>query len=87
MVTNKTYRKLQERYEASAKALFGAAREVAELKRKLDVERSAREDLQRELDLAHIFNRNVEKHVDELELRIKSLTRTIADVEEILHDA
>lgn len=87
MVTNKTYRKLQERYEASAKALFGAVREVAELKKKLDVERSAREDLQRELDLAHIFSRNVEKHVDELELRIKSLTRTIADVEEILHDA
>lgn len=87
MVTNKTFRKLQERYEASAKALFGAVREVAELKRKLDVERSAREDLKRELDLARAFHGNVEKHVDELELRIKSLTRTIADVEEILHDA
>ena len=66
MVTNKTFRKLQERYEASAKALFGAAREVAELKRKLDAERSAREALEK---------------------RVKELTRTIADVEEILHDA
>ncbi len=66
MVTNKTFRKLQERYEASAKALFGAAREVAELKRKLDVERSAREALEK---------------------RVKELTRTISDVEEILHDA
>ena len=66
MVTNKTFRKLQERYEASAKALSGAAREVAELKRKLDAERSARE---------------------KLEKRVKELTRTIADVEEILHDA
>lgn len=66
MVTNKTYRNLQERHEASAKALFGAAREVAELKRKLDAERSAREALEK---------------------RVKELTRTIADVEEILHDA
>lgn len=66
MVTNKTFRKLQERYEACVKSLFGAAREVAELKRKLDVERSAREAL---------------------EARVKELTRTIADVEEILHDA
>ena len=66
MVTNKTFRRLQERYEASAKALFGAAREIAELKSKLDIERSAREAL---------------------ETRVKELTRTIADVEEILHDA
>lgn len=66
MVTNKTFRALQKSYEASAKALFGAAREVAELKSKLDIERSAREALEK---------------------RLKGLTRTIADVEEILHDA
>ena len=66
MVTNKTFRRLQERYEASAKALFGAAREIAELKSKLDIERASREAL---------------------ETRVKELTRTIADVEEILHDA
>lgn len=66
MVTNKTFRKLQERYEASEEALLGTAREFAKVKRTLDAERSARE---------------------ELEKRVKELTRTIADVEEILHDA
>lgn len=66
MVTNKTFRKLQEHYEASERALFSAGCEVDELKRKLDVERSAREALEK---------------------RVKELTRTIADVEEILRYA
>ena len=66
MVTNKTFRRLQERYEACDKSLFSATRKDAELQSKLDIERSAREAL---------------------EARVKELTRTIADVEEILHDA
>lgn len=66
MVTNKTFRNLQERYEACVKSLFGATRKAAELQSKLDIERSAREGLEK---------------------RVKELTRTIADVEEILHDA
>lgn len=73
MVRSKIHRDLQQRYENSIRALFDVSRESAELKRKLDLERTSRE--------------NAEKRVDELELRIKSLTRTIADVEEILHDA
>ena len=73
MVTNKTFRNLQERYEACVKSLFGATRKAAELQSKLDLERTSRE--------------NAEKRAEELELRIKPLTRTIADVEEILHDA
>lgn len=73
MVRSKIHRDLQQRYENSIRALLDVSRELAELKRKLDLERTSRE--------------NAEKRVEELELRIKSLTRTIADVEEILHDA
>lgn len=73
MVRSKIHRDLQQRYENSIRALLDVSREPAELKRKLDLERTSRE--------------NAEKRVEELELRIKSLTRTIADVEEILHDA
>lgn len=73
MVRSKIHRDLQQRYENSIRALLDVSRESAELKRKLDLERASRE--------------NAEKRVEELELRIKSLTRTIADVEEILHDA
>lgn len=73
MVRSKIHRDLQQRYENSIRALLDVSRESAELKRKLDLERTSRE--------------NAEKRVEELKLRIKSLTRTIADVEEILHDA
>lgn len=73
MVRSKIHRDLQQRYENSIRALLDVSRESAELKRKLDLEHTSRE--------------NAEKRVEELELRIKSLTRTIADVEEILHDA
>lgn len=73
MVRSKIHRDLQQRYENIIRALLDVSRESAELKRKLDLERTSRE--------------NAEKRAEELELRIKSLTRTIADVEEILHDA
>lgn len=73
MVRSKTHRELQQLYEKSLRALFDASCKSTELKRKLDLERTSRE--------------NAEKRVKELELRIKSLTRTIADVEETLHDA
>ena len=73
MVRSKIHRDLQQSYENITRALLDVSRESAELKRKLDLERTSRE--------------NAEKRAEELELRIKSLTRTIADVEEILHDA
>lgn len=73
MVRSKIHRDLQQRYENIIRALLDVSRESAEVKRKLDLERTSRE--------------NAEKRAEELELRIKSLTRTIADVEEILHDA
>ena len=73
MVRSKIHRDLQQRYENIIRALLDVSRESAELKRELDIERTSRE--------------NAEKRAEELELRIKSLTRTIADVEEILHDA
>ena len=73
MVRSKIHRDLQQRYEKSIRALLDVSRQSAELTRRLDLERTSRE--------------NAEKRAGELELRIKSLTRTIADVEEILHDA
>lgn len=73
MVRNKTFRELQQRYETCKAALLSSSRNNGALRRDLSAETVARQ-------LA-------ERRTAELEARIKSLTRTIADVEEILHDA
>lgn len=73
MVRNKTFRELQQRYETCKAALLSASRSAVKLRRDLSAERDARQF--------------AEQRAAELEARVKSLTRTIADVEEILHDA